>query len=420
MTTSRRWNHGVLPLGSGRYLVRVRADRPDGRSVKNGKLRRKQSTIKRVVVAASALEARVAREKLRGDVRAIARGERRAAGQVPTLDEFKRTWLKSLETNGSKPGTVTSYRKRLDGHVLPSLGEMHLDKITPGLVQRLFNDLSKEGRAPLYVRGVFTALRAMLRDAAHDLEMPVLRTICDDIRLPAPKRVTISAAEPNTAPPDELLRLLDIARAHGAEIHAVVAVLALTGLRLGEVLALKWEDIDEDRSVVRVVRGISDSLVVDEPKNENAVRQAPLTPTMRQVLGTHRQESLRNQFDALPEGWVFPRRWGQGPRSATWARGMVHAVAKEAGLTHRLSPHGFRRAWIDVARGASLDPIVVRRVVGHADERTRDWYSTVVAREIAQAGVQVEAAIIGKCGPESGPTHDPDDGRIATAGSKNG
>ncbi|MBI5487474.1 MAG: site-specific integrase [Deltaproteobacteria bacterium] len=177
---------------------------------------------------------------------------------------------------------------------------------------------------------------------------------------------------PNTAPPEVLRSVLDPVEQREPEVRAFVTLLVHTGLRPNEVLALKWTDLDDVQHVVHVVRGISADEVVDRPKTRNGIRTVALTDEMAVALDDHRKALLRRQPEALREGWIFPVTRGRGPRRLAWGYFALREVVKAAGVTKRLTASGLRRAWIDAARRVALDPVLVRRVVGHADDSMRD------------------------------------------------
>jgi integrase len=406
MALRKRWSHGVLPLGSGKYLIRVRADRPGERSLKKGKWTRKQTNIKRVIAAASALEARMEQQKLHDEVRRRARGERPTRIAIPTLAEYAERWLGIREARGAKPGTIRVYRQRLNNHVLPHLGRLRLDVFTRGIVQSWADDQSLKSFAPYTLRSHVEVLQALMSDAAVEFDKPELDVVARKIRLGPMHGVRITSEEPNTAPPEVLRRVLDAVVRRESEVRAFVTLLVHTGLRPNEVLALKWTDLDEGQHVIHVVRGISGDEVVDRPKTPNGIRAVALTDEIAVALDSHRKDLLRRQPDALREGWIFPVSRGSGPRRLAWGYFALRAVVKAAGVTKRLTASGLRRAWIDAARRVALDPILVRRVVGHADDSMREWYSTVGADEIAAAGASVARLIRGESGTKSGTSGD--------------
>ena len=158
--------------------------------------------------------------------------------------------------------------------------------------------------------------------------------------------------------------------------------------------------------MVHVVRGISGDEVVDRPKTPNGVRAVALTDEIATALDAHSKDLLRRQPEALREGWIFPVSRGTRPRRLGWGYFALRAVVKAPGITKRLTASGLRRAWIDAARRVALDPVLVRRVVGHADESMREWYSTVGSDEIAAAGASVARLIRGESGTKSGTSND--------------
>jgi integrase len=202
---------------------------------------------------------------------ALAELRRRAgAGQVspgsaPTVERWMESWLEAVAQRRA-PSTVTTYRNIADYYVLPAMGRKRLDKVAPSDFTAMTSGILKRG------------LSARTAQAAHKLLSQALKAAVRQgvlgsnagamVDAPAPRREALA-----TVSPSEARKLL--AAAQGAH-HGALWTLALTsGMREGEILALRWADVDLDLGVVHVRAG----------KTARSRRTVPLTQVARDALG---------------------------------------------------------------------------------------------------------------------------------------
>jgi integrase len=211
---------------------------------------------------------------LRDVLAASARGQFTEPSRQP-LGEYLETWLDGLRL---APSTVASYRKNIRLHVIPYIGGLPLASLTPKRLAALYRLLEASGRADhrrgeglsaRTVRYVATILHAALGEAAGDGLLP---------RNPADMRKAKPPSAKDAAPPEmhpwtgrQLAAFLSWAR-EGSGLHVAWRVLAMTGMRRGELLALRWRDADLDAGTVTVRR----SAGVVRVRGEGAsVREGP-------------------------------------------------------------------------------------------------------------------------------------------------
>jgi integrase len=168
------------------------------------------------------------------------------------LGEWLGTWADGLRV---QPSTKARYRNAIDCHVLPHIGGVPLARLTSARLDALYRRLEDSGLSLRSVRAVSMILGAALK-AAADAEPPLLA------RNPAAKASPPTAREALAAAPEmrpwtagQLRAFLDWSAAH-SQLHAAWHVLACTGMRRGELLALRWRDIDLDAATVSVSRSL--------------------------------------------------------------------------------------------------------------------------------------------------------------------
>jgi integrase len=185
-----------------------------------------------------------------------------------------------------------------------------------------------------------------------------------DVVAPRPRR-----SEVRTLDVDEMGRLLGAS--DGSELRLQVLVWLTTGLRRGELLGMKWSDIDRERERLVVARSVEETRVgvsMKSPKTARSTRVVPLPGTVLGALREHEVRQKRQRLAAGPAwqdlGLVFPDEAGgiQRPRNVTKAFG---ALARRAGISD-VSIHSLRHTHVTELLRAGINPKVVSERVGHS------------------------------------------------------
>lgn len=229
-----------------------------------------------------------------------------------TVATFLEFWLDEVIAGQVSPASLAEYRKRI-ARIIPSIGHVKLGKLTTPHVQALSNDL-----AVRYPRGVKTrsttlaTLRQALRWAVSaDL---IARNPAEHVS--GPRTTTAKVDDALTA--DEAAAVLSAAA--GDEMEGLVWLALKYGLRLGELLDLRWSDIDFDAG----------ELTVRQAKTRAGIRSLPLIPEAERVLKAHRKRSLVTGTD----GYVFPTSIGT-KRAPQRTRQEWSRILTAAGVEHR-------------------------------------------------------------------------------------
>jgi integrase len=287
---------------------------------------------------------------------------------------FAKRWfdtkLPTLSTS-----TAERYVDGLENHVLnrtTGLGEFYFDSLRRMDVQDWVNRENQAGYAPATIRGWFNILRVLVRDAMADLGLssdPTIRVILPELK---------DRTAPNALTPEQLSRFLAAMKADRlySRNFCLTVLLAFTGLRFCHASSLKWEDIDFENGVIRVVRRQVRGKVGPVSRKKRAPKEMPLAPALAEILKEHRQQLVRRQNPGLAAGWVFPSLRGglktPGTLTKTW-QGCLKAI----GVKERFTVHGLRRTFNDLTRRAGADGMVTRALTGHVTESMTAHYSTV-------------------------------------------
>lgn len=344
---------GVKRLPDGRYHIRVKARCP-----KTGRVINHKATIE----ATSLADANRAREAMRRDIEegATAKKERQ------TVEAAAKSWLKARLPE-IRESTASKYATMFDTHILPALGSVYVDMLAPSDVIAFREEQSKKAK-PASVNTRLQLLRTFLADvcAEQGISNPAERV--RGVRQPV-----LENEFGNSLKPEELGDLLDAIRLHYPQWFPVFATLAYTGARVGEVTALKWDDIDFERQAVRIVRAHHRQRI-DETKT-GVLRTIALAPPLVDILRAHQAEQQRTyEPDDVPE-FVFVSKVGTLLYGPSLRKPLLGALQK-AGIDRRFTVHGFRHTFNNLARQEAHGD-VVRSMTGHVTPRMTSHYSHV-------------------------------------------
>lgn len=299
-----------------------------------------------------------------------------------TLRTFLEAWLEDSVKQSRRPKTYMSYRQIIDQHLVPALGRYYLDKLTAQHVLAYINLKVESGLSNRTVAYHHATLRVALKDAMRwDL---VSRNVAASVTPPRVKRHKV-----NPLSPAEAAKLL--AAVHGTRQEALFGVALAVGLRLGEALGMRWEDVDLTEGTLTVnyqLQKINKEWVLVEPKSEQSRRVISLPDVCVKSLKAHRTRQLQDQLAA--ETWgnefglVFTTSIGTPVDDANVRRELNKAVKAANLRTASDEPrhvrfHDLRHTCASLLLAQNVHPRVVMEVLGHSQiSLTMDTYSHVM------------------------------------------
>jgi integrase len=309
------------------------------------------------------------------------------------------TWL-PLIADRVKPSTLDSYRRNLDLHVLPTLGQRQLRRLTPAMLNQLYAELlttgnrkTGDGLSAKTVSYVHTIIHKALADAV-DLGL-VTTNIADRAKPPRPKARESKEIKSWTA--DELRRFLDLVKCH--RLEAAWNVAAFTGMRRAEILGLRWRDLDLESgrlSVRQTLVSVGYKIVRSTPKTHQA-RTIDLDAGTVTRLRNHRVRQLqdRQQWgdDYEENDLVFCRENGSPLHPHTFSQAFERIVAR-SGLP-KIPLHGLRHTHATVGLAVGVPAKVVTERLGHENVAfTLKQYAHVLPGMQAEAAKLIASAVI--------------------------
>ncbi|MGD0862501.1 MAG: tyrosine-type recombinase/integrase [Candidatus Limnocylindrales bacterium] len=315
-----------------------------------------------------------------------ARAERATGGRTPTVANWGERWL-AMVAHRVRPATLTAYRVAIRHHVIPALGRAELGRLRPSDVEMMTAGMIDAGSAPSTAALVRRILVVCLTDAARD--GLIARNVAQLARAPR-------TAEPfRRALTGDEVRVF-LAAVADDPLGPLVALGIATGLRRGELLALRWTDVDETAGTLTVARALARSAAggyaVAEPKSRRAHRMIALPALARDAL--HRQAAAQTlEREAAGTAWqdrdglVFAdpigRLWHPETVTTAWS-----ALVRRTGIG-RLRLHDLRHTAATLSLSAGVPVRDVADMLGHASPSiTLDVYGHGVAegpRRVADA-----------------------------------
>ena len=299
----------------------------------------------------------------------------RDSGVVPvpareTVASFLESWLQGHETS-LRPRTAVEYRHAVTTYLAPAFARVPLGQLTPQRVQALYRELSDGGLSPKTIVNVHCVLHKALDQALRwRLVSANVADLVDPPRVPRHEMQALSAAHARRV----------LAMASGSRWEALWCLALSTGLRQGELLALRWPQVDLDRSTLAVVGTLEQGTdTVAEPKTQRSRRQVQLGAATAEALRRHRQSSSSISF-------VFHREDGR-PLSASIVSKEWTRLRAQAGVP-AVRFHDLRHTAATLMLSGGVHPKVASEMLGHSTVAiTLDLYSHVtptMQREAAQ------------------------------------
>jgi integrase len=312
----------------------------------------------------------------RDAIRALEKGTMKAPTNT-TLREAAEAWLVGAK-DGSirnrsgdpyKPSALRGYEQGLRLHILDDLGAARLSDITRVDVQHLADRMVGAKLHPSTIRNALMPLRAIYRRALSRGEVAVNPTT--GIELPA-----VRGSRDRIASPAEAHRLIDAAP---VKDRALWATAMYSGLRLGELKALRWADIDFEKNIITVARSWDPKAGEIETKSKAGVRTVPIAGALRSHLREHQLRQGRGG-----EGLAFGRSTTV-PFSPTAVQRRTETAWRRAELK-RITPHECRHTFASMMIAAGVNAKALSSFMGHANiSITLDRYGHLMPGSEAQA-----------------------------------
>jgi integrase len=296
---------------------------------------------------------------------------------VLTVGEYLERWLKDSVQGTVRTSTYEVYGYMVHPHIVPGLGRLKLKDLNPAHVRAFYRDRLDAGLSPATVHKMHVVLHKALDGAVSDGLIP--RNASKGVKVP--QAATRKEIRPLTS--EQARDLFDAAR--GDRLEALYVLAVATGLRQGELLALKWEDVELEEAVLRVRRTLTRSggkVEAGPPKTPNSRRSVGLTSRAVEALRAHlaRQLAEMEEMGSLyrPGGLVFANEVGGIINPSNLRNRHLARLLKRAGLP-KIRFHDLRHTCATLLLTKNVNPKIVSEMLGHSSiSVTLDTYSHVL------------------------------------------
>jgi integrase len=322
----------------------------------------------------------VARLRLREYIERAGINATSAFGQVPvpgtTFGQQAERWIDSVSIRKRrpvKPATVYGWQHCLDRWILPNLGNKLLSEVRNGVLRQFVEILSAAGLAPKTIVNVVTVVKLVVASAVDEEGNPIHPRIWNHEFIQLPLVIKEKQNRP-TINGEEISALLKCVKGRYA---VLVALVAATGLRIGEALAVRAGDFDSDCQVLHVRRSVWHSRE-QAPKTPNAIRLVDIPEALAQAL---------RRYTEGKEGYLFTTRAGRllDQRNSLKA---LHGAGNRGGF------HAFRRFRFAVLRKAGVPDNLTKLWMGHS-QNLIDLYAAQLRYDVAYRREWCEMAGLG-------------------------
>jgi integrase len=316
-----------------------------------------------------------------------------ATSDQKTISSFSKEWLAAVKPTVA-PNTYRRYEGVLRVNVLPSLGKIRLSRLQASHLQQLYSDCIESGLSPRTVHHIHTVTHTMLDKAARwDFVQRNVASLVSPPKVPHREMITLSV--------EEVRALLTTAR--GTRLEAIWSVAIGTGLRAGELLALRWQDIDLKAASLNVTATLTrqdGELVRTDPKTARSRRRVALSIPTVTALGTHRTVQLEERVKAGPAwqdgDFVFTNRLGGPIDQSNLLKREFRPLLQKAGVRPDATVRDLRHTAISLALSQGTAATDVSEMAGHSNVGvTLSVYAHALPGAPKRATDAIAAAIAG-------------------------
>lgn len=308
------------------------------------------------------------------------------------VSEWLNEWLELYLPNIEKT-TRIGYKTKINNYLIPALGDIYLQSLRTEHVQKLINDMMARDLSPKNIRDTYNNINAAMKKAV------VLRMIpfnhCEGVALPKLKRYKAKVYDL-----EMIHKLLSVSE--NTDMYLPILLCVTAGLRRGELLALRWDNIDFVNSILQVrsnmVRGEKD-FIIKAPKTESGIRDIHLGQEVMEVLKKERSKYVSDMFSKETNfqnlNFVIRQKDGSPIRpdsmSQKWRRFL------EDNRLPSIRFHDLRHSNATALIQAGVNPRVVQQRLGHSDVNiTLNTYTHVLPDMDVEAAAKLDSIILKK------------------------
>ena len=323
-----------------------------------------------------------------------------------SLSQFISDYLWNFKKPTIADSTFSWYLDIANVYIVPKLGRYLIKDITPNLIQRFINALSKENLSHRTIKASRDLLNQLFKHAV-DTRMLAYNPV-SPTKLPKQRRNgDLSGKEVKVVPQADREKIMAVAQ-HDPRMKLALTVLMMTGMRTGEFLALRWKDIDFENQTIYIQNAITKentyddngeitkkTTIIGDTKTACSVRKISVPHNVLEVIKQWRDGlpgyiTKTCQIDVLaPDAIIFPTERGK-LRTYNGFRTTYRRFMDENSL-HAYPLHTYRHTFATMLLEENVNPKIVQELLGHRDvETTLNTYSHVLPESLNQVATLLE------------------------------
>lgn len=294
-----------------------------------------------------------------------------------TLNEWLDYWFQTYAKRTVKRSTAISYLGYITNHISPIIGNIRLSEVDTTILQEYFNyemdyGNHKTGKklSPKTLHNIKLMLHKSLKKAV-ELEL-IKRNYAEYVELPkvsSPKIRVLSLSEQR--------KLRTTLKYSDEKLYFGVLLSLMTGMRLGEVIGLRWSDVDLIDDIIHIRRTVNrlnsidnsskkTELVIGTPKSENSIRDIPITTSIHNEFIKYKEKYKKRFLNAEMDDYVVMLRKGY-PVEPKTMQDCFQRIISEAGIEEHITFHGLRHTFATRAVEQGVDIKTLSVLLGHSD-----------------------------------------------------
>ena len=295
-----------------------------------------------------------------------------------TFGAYVEKWMTIYKAGKLKPSTIETYKKHLRAHVLPAFGKREIACITTEDIQLFLNERKHLAWKTLSSMRHF--MGEVFKDAVEDGLITKDPTASRRISIPSTK-----ANEREALPLEQFKEIMtSLDRLNPADKRLLILMM-FTGMRRGEVLGLRWEDIDAKAGLIHIQRNVTHAggnrPIIGTPKTKSGKRNVPLDPYVLEAL-----EPMQSA------GFIIG---GESPITMTTYNNTMKRIKKTVDL-HGATAHVFRHSYLTYMAGTDTDNKTLQTIAGHSTiSMTMNKYVHPQPEKIIDAGKKMHSLLAG-------------------------
>jgi integrase len=308
-----------------------------------------------------------------------------------TVEQYLTSWLAHSVKGTVSRATYDGYSRDVNHHIIPDLGRRKLKELIPGDIRRLYCKMAEKGLKDRSIEYVHTTLRKSLKAAVVD--KLITHNPTDGVK---PIKTPTGAAKESKALDSSQVKVL-LEAASESRFEALYVVAIHTGLRRGELLGLKWTDVDLDAGTLTVRHSLDVDGTFKAPKNRGARRTLKVTHRALDALKAHKVRQNAERLQAGPR-WrdnnlIFPNTVGKPMNAGNLYRREFQPLLERADLAEEgFTIHSLRHTFATTLAEKGVHPSTAQKMLGHSDIRMTLAIYTHATDDMQDATAALESA----------------------------